>query len=191
MAEPPLVVYGDAAYGSGSLLATLEAADAVSRIKGQPAVAPAGRFTKDDFGIDLAAGTVTCPAGRVAPLRARVVGATATFGAACAACPLAGRCTSSREGRSISVGPHEAQLARGRLAQGDAAWKADYRATRPRVERKIAHLMRRRHGGRRARVRGRTRVAADFALLAAAVNLARLAVLGLFRHDTTWAVQAT
>jgi Transposase DDE domain len=45
------------------------------------------------------------------------------------------------------------------------------------VERKIAHLMRRRHGGRRARVRGTTKIAADFALLAAAVNLARLSVL--------------
>jgi hypothetical protein len=41
--------------------------------------------------------------------------------------------------------------------------------------------MRRRHGGRRARVRGTTKVAADFALLAAAVNLARLGVLGLHR----------
>jgi len=41
--------------------------------------------------------------------------------------------------------------------------------------------MRRRHGGRRARVRGRTKVAADFSLLAAAVNLARFGVLGLTR----------
>ena len=39
--------------------------------------------------------------------------------------------------------------------------------------------MRRRHGGRRARVRGQTKVAADFSLLAAAANLARLGVLGL------------
>ena len=38
--------------------------------------------------------------------------------------------------------------------------------------------MRRRHGGRRARVRGKPKVAADFSLLAAAVNLARLGVLG-------------
>ncbi|WP_330256245.1 transposase [Nocardia sp. NBC_00565] len=53
------------------------------------------------------------------------------------------------------------------------------RTTRPKVERKIGHLMRRRHGGRRARVRGRVKVAADFSLLAAAVNLARLAVLGI------------
>ena len=63
-------------------------------------------------------------------------------------------------------------------AQADPAWRADYTATRPKVERKIAHLMRRRHGGRRARVRGITKVAADFSLLAAAVNLARLGVLG-------------
>jgi hypothetical protein len=39
--------------------------------------------------------------------------------------------------------------------------------------------MRRHHGGRRARVRGQVKVAADFALLAAAVNLARLAVLAV------------
>ena len=39
-------------------------------------------------------------------------------------------------------------------------------------------LMRRKHGGRRACARGRVRIAHDFALLAAAVNLARLARLG-------------
>ena len=39
--------------------------------------------------------------------------------------------------------------------------------------------MRRRHGGRRARVRGKAKVAADFALLAAAVNLARLGMLAV------------
>jgi len=39
--------------------------------------------------------------------------------------------------------------------------------------------MRRKHGGRRARVRGRERVKQDFALLAASINLARLAVLGI------------
>ncbi len=48
--------------------------------------------------------------------------------------------------------------------------------------------MRRRHGGRRARVRGQARVTADFALLAAAVNLARLGVLGLACHGGTWVV---
>jgi len=73
------------------------------------------------------------------------------------------------------------ELVRARTAQADPAWRADYRATRPKVERKIGHLMCRRHGGRRARVRGQTTVAADFSLLAAAVNLARFGVLGLTR----------
>jgi hypothetical protein len=89
------------------------------------------------------------------------------------------------------VGPHEAQLVRARAARRDPAWLADYRATRPKVERRIGHLMRRRHGGRRARVRGSPKVAADFSLLAAAVNLARLAVLGLVGHGGTWTVPVT
>lgn len=190
-AEAPLTVYGDAASGSGELLDTLEAADATLRIKVQPPVAPGGRFGKDAFTIDTAAGIVTCPAGQVAPLRARRHGAAAHFGLACAACPLAARCTTDRRGRSISVGPHEAQLARARAAGREPAWKDDYRANRPKVERRIGHLMRRRHGGRWARVRGRPKVAADFSLLAAAVNLARLAVLGLFRHGATWALRTT
>jgi hypothetical protein len=40
-------------------------------------------------------------------------------------------------------------------------------------------MMRRKHGGRRARVRGCERVRQDFALLAATMNLARLAALGV------------
>ena len=188
---PPLTVYGDAAYGAGALLETLEEAGATVRCKVQPPVAPGGRFSKADFAIDLVTRTVTCPAGRVAPLRPVGRGAIASFGPACAGCPLAEQCTTARSGRTISVGPHEAQLTRARVAQRDPAWRADYRATRPKVERKIGHLMRRRHGGRRARVRGRVRVGADFALLAAAVNLARLAVLGLVRSGGTWAVRAT
>ena len=189
--DEPLVVYADAAYGSGELLAALEDAGTTLRIKVQPPAARAGRFTKAEFASDLEAGTVTCPAGLVAPLRPVAKGAVASFGAACAACPLAARCTSAREGRSISVGAHEAQLARARAARREPAWQDDYRAERPKVERKISHLMRRRHGGRRARVRGRPKVAADLSLLAGAVNLARLAVLGLFRHGTTWALRAT
>ena len=192
-AEPhaPLTVYGDAAYGSGELLETLEEAGAELRIKVQPPAAQGGRYTKDDFAIDTDAATVTCPAGRTAPLRPLKRGAMARFGAACLSCPLRARCTTDPRGRGITVGPHEASLVRARRARHDPAWLADYRATRPKVERRIGHLMRRRHGGRRARVRGRPKVAADFALLAAAVNLARLAVLGLVGAGPGWAVRAT
>ncbi len=190
-AGPPLTVYGDAAYGAGELLETLDAAGAVSRCKVQPPSAPGGRCSKADFTVDLGARTVSCPAGRRATLQPHGRVAIVGFGAACAACPLAARCTTSTAGRTITVGPHEERLRRGRAAGRDPAWLADYRATRPKIERKIAHLMRPRHGGRRARVRGRLRVGADFALLAAAVNLARLAVLGLVRTGPAWAVRAT
>jgi hypothetical protein len=188
--ESRAAVYGDAAYGSGELLEKLEDAGLHAGIKVQPPPAPKGHFPKDRFGIDLQAGTVTCPAGITMAIGApagRGVG-TARFGAACRTCPLAAQCTTAHGGRTITVGPHEVRLADARIRQADPAWKADYRATRPKVERKIGHLMRRRHGGRRARVRGKARVAADFALLAAAVNLARLSVLGVASDRGTWVV---
>ncbi len=182
-------VYGDAAYGSGELIGRLDGAGVYNGIKCQPPPAVKGCFPKDRFTIDLDGKTVTCPAGVTVPIRpatGRHAG-TARFAAACRTCPLAAQCTSAKEGRTITIGPHEARLAAARTRQQDPAWKADYRATRPKVERKIGHLMRRRHGGRRARVRGLRKVAADFALLAAAANLARLAVLGVAYRNGTWA----
>jgi hypothetical protein len=181
---PPPTVYGDSAYGTGPLLASLHAAGIDPRVKVQAPVAPGGHFTKDQFRIDLAAGTVTCPAQRTASIvynpdpRHRHHG-QASFGPACASCPLRGRCTRAAAGRTVTMTAYEAELAAARARQADPDLAADYRATRPKVERKLAHLVRRRHGGRRVRVRGLARVAADFNLLAAAVNLARLGVLGL------------
>ena len=182
-------VYGDAAYGSGELLGRLDGAGIYNGIKCQPPAAVKGCFPKDRFIIDLDGKTVTCPAGVTVPIRAatgRHAG-TARFAAACRTCPLAARCTTAKDGRTITIGPHEARLAAARIRQADPAWRADYRATRPKVERKIGHLMRRRRGGRRARVRGLVKVAADFALLAAAVNLARLGVLGVAYRNGAWA----
>ncbi|TVS83805.1 transposase [Mycobacterium helveticum] len=185
-------VYGDAAYGTGKLLAMLETAGADIFTKVQPPTAPGGRYAKDRFVIDLNSGTVTCPGAVTVPIRpATAGGGTAVFGPACTSCPLATQCTSSTAGRTITISRYEAELARARAAQHDSAWVADYKATRPKVERKIGHLMRRRHGGRRARVRGRTKVAADFSLLAAAINLARLGVLGLHRAGGNWAAATT
>ena len=174
-------VYGDAAYGAGELQERFEDSDIANRCKVQPASAPqGGLFSKDEFDIDLQAGTVGCPAGQTAPIRpARGGGGTAEFGRWCWDCPLASQCTSAAAGRTVRIGRHERVLARERAAQVDPAWQADYRATRPKVERKIAHLMRHRHGGRRARVRGLAKVAADFSLLAAGINLARLGVLNV------------
>ena len=103
-------------------------------------------------------------------------------------CPLASRCTSAQAGRTVTITAYEQELAAARTRQADPDRAADYRATRPKVERKLAHLVRRRPGGRRVRVRGLAKVTADFSLLAAAVNLARLGVLGLHWTPTDgWA----
>ena len=62
-------VYGDNAYGTGELQDRLERAGIESKCKTQAPVGAGGRFTKDRFDVDLDADTVTCPAGRTAPVR--------------------------------------------------------------------------------------------------------------------------
>ncbi len=180
-------VYGDSSYGTGEFLAHLADNGIASRCKVQAPNNSGGLFTKDRFTIDLERDAVTCPAGVTVTVRRGADGdGLAYFAGACAACPLRSQCTNAREGRSIAVSRHEQHLAQARAAQRDPGWAADYRATRPKVERKLGHLMRRRHGGRRARVRGTLKVDADFNLLAAAQNLVRLAGLGLRSTRTGW-----
>ena len=186
--EQPPTVYGDSAYGSGPFLDRLAKAGLDSRCKNQPPTAAGGLFSKDAFEVDLQNETVSCPNGVTATIRRGAKGeGTAYFGQACTECPLRAQCTTARDGRSVSVGVHEQRLADARAAQQDPDWQADYRATRPKVERKLGHLMHRKHGGRRARMRGKTKIDADFNLLAAAHNLARLAVLGIRSTTGGWA----
>jgi hypothetical protein len=180
-------VYGDGAYGTADLVEKMEAAGIVANVKVQAPAAIEGRFSKDVFQVDLEAQTVKCPADKLARIRTLPAGGgIASFGIACSNCPLRDRCTNNKEGRTIRIHPKEATLQRSRQLQREPAWKANYRATRPKVERKLAHLMFRRHGGRRSRVRGTQRVRQDFALLGAAHNLKRLASLGVRHVATGW-----
>ena len=129
-----------------------------------------------------------CPAGVLVKIRVRPDGGgIALFTTSCAGCALRSRCTDSKEGRGIRIHPKEATLQRSRARQRSATWKAQYRATRPKVERKLAHLVFRKHGGRRARMRGCERNRHDFALLGAAHNLKRLAKLGVHFNGSAWA----
>jgi hypothetical protein len=185
--EDRTTVYGDNAYGTGAFQERLEDEGIESRCKTQSPTAPGGLFAKDRFAVDVAAGTVTCPNGVTVVIgRHSRGGGMAYFKGACATCALRPECTTAAAGRTIGISAHEEALARARLRQREPAWRDDYRATRPKVERKLAHLMRRRHGGRRARMRGRIRVDADFKLLAAAVNLARLGTLGMRSSSLGW-----
>jgi hypothetical protein len=173
-----LEVYGDASYGTADLVEKLEAAAIEPNVKVQPPTAREGKFSQDDFTINLERGSVQCPAGHLVQLRRGKDGSgEAQFGALCNDCPLRSKCTESKAGRTVYVHPKHPTLDRARRRQRDPDWQKRYRATRPKVERKIAHMMRRKHGGRRARVRGKVRVRQDFMLLAAVVNLVRLAKL--------------
>ena len=174
-------VYGDASYGTAELVEHIEGADVEANVKVQPPSPPkVGMLSQEAFEIDTKAETARCPAGVLVQIRRQKDGSgVAEFAGACADCAMRSRCTTSPSGRTLRVHPKYETLTRARQRQRDPTWKARYRSTRPKVERKIAHLMRRRHGGRRARVRGRVRVGHDFALLAAAVNLARLAMIGV------------
>ena len=82
-------------------------------------------------------------------------------------------------------------LQRARAAQRDPAWQQRYKADRPLVERKVSHFTRRAWGGRNARTRGVARITTDLVTRAAAINWARLAVLGLRHSQAGWALPAT
>ena len=182
--------YGDSAYGSGDLRDAIAGAGHTAVIKPKPLqVAVAGGFTVDDFTVDEAAGTVTCPNAITRPISATGV---ATFGARCRACPLRGRCTSAKTGRKIVLGDHDALL---RQARRDWAehphLQDDYRRYRPNVERVISQLASR--GGRRLRLRYRG-TATNNAWLkrrTAALNLRNLIGRGLTRQHGIWALATT
>jgi hypothetical protein len=184
-----LEIFGDSAYADADTLQRLGQAGHSVRAKVPPTRNRGGRFSKDDFDINLDRGQVTCPAGNTTPISpAGRGGGKASFRRFCGACPLRIQCTTARAGRSIAIHRREATLQAARAAQTDPAWREAYRANRPTAERKIAHYARRLWGGRKARCRGKARILTDVLTRAAVVNLARLAVLGLRHAPTGWAV---
>ena len=109
-----------------------------ANVKVQAASPPrSGMFSQDDFTIDKKAATACCPRGITVLLRIYEDGsATARFGEAC-----------SPTGRTLSNHARHETLVRCRKTQHDPEWRRRYRATRPKIERKVAHLIRRKHGG--------------------------------------------
>jgi transposase len=93
----------------------------------------------------------------------------------CAACPLLDQCMANlpaKHGRSVSKNDYQAEYDAARqLAQTDAY--AQVRQEHPKVERKLAEIVRY-HGGRRARYRGRARVKIQFLLIGLVVNIKRM-----------------
>jgi hypothetical protein len=180
--QPGLEVLGDTHYGSGQTRAALRAAGHTQTIKPIPlASAVPGGFTIHDFRIDQQAGTAACPAGHTTKI---TPSGQASFARHCQRCPLRGRCTNAKDGRTVKVHPHEDELRAARRRATTRSFQQSYRRWRPMVERSLAWLVA--DGCRRVPYHGVGRNQLWWSLRVAAVNLRRLLVLGLARHDDAW-----
>jgi IS5 family transposase len=184
---PGLQVLADGAYGSGDTLAALRTAGHTPAIKPYPSGnrKVEGAFCRDDFVVDEAAGTVTCPAGVVVAIGTRRY---ADFRSHCSSCSLRQRCTTSKRGRRILLTTHDRELVESRRAWRDGDFISDYRKWRPMVERSIAWLVKDHY--RRVRFRGVERNQLGLSTRIAAINLRRLVNLGL-TYDEGWSIVVT
>lgn len=184
------VVLADSAYGTGKLRADLKQAEMEAVIKPPPLrVAVEGGHSIDDFDIDYSidphsaefSGTVTCPAGVTVQISPK---GTATFGRRCRDCPQRDRCTTAKNGRTVQVHTHHDLLKAARSQARTEEFGHAYRTHRPMAERSIAWIARR---ARRCPYIGTAKNRHWLRLRAAAVNLQRLATLGLHHTPTGWA----
>lgn len=181
-------VIGDGAYGTAE--ARLDAQANQYRLTA-PVAHPAqkGRFTKDDFTIDLDRQTVTCPAGQTTTTwyprttrtkRGRVFQHQSfTFSVKqCRNCPIRSQCLqSTTRQRVVLVHQCEALLQQARVYQRTDEYRAVYRQ-RVVVEHRIARLVR--LGIRKARYFSSTKVLFQLAMAAAVANLTLFAKSPLF-----------
>jgi Transposase DDE domain/Transposase domain (DUF772) len=178
-----LEVYGDSAYGSGQARADYRDGGHDTVIKPGP-LRPAvpGGFTIDDFTVDEEAGTVTCPNGVTRPMSGN---RTVTFGAACAGCPLRRQCTTAKDGRSMTIHPHEGLLRAARAQARTPQFRQAY-PTRSAIERTIAWTAT--QNGHRIRLRyiGTARNNAWLHNRCAGLNLRTLVNAGLTRSGGAW-----
>jgi transposase len=172
-AQRPRRLLGDTAYGTGPVRAELAERDVEVLAPVPEAPGKPGRLVKRDFAIDLEAGTVTCPAGRVAAIRTEPSGQRrASFAkSVCDQCPLRDRCVAPGRGRrSVLLAPDEELLIAARQALDDLDTAQHLRRTRPRIERLLG-LLAHRYGARKSRYIGRAKARLQAAWAAALVNL--------------------
>ena len=176
---------GDAAYGDGGTRQTF--ADAgrrlVAKVPGRP---DRKHFPQNDFHLDLAAGSCTCPAGQVTrtivPAGKRTDRAGRVYrlqafqfdGAVCGVCPLRSQCIAAkgRKGRRVLIHPQEGMLQQARALQQSADYD-EYRARRVVVEHRLARLVQ--LGIRQARYFGRVKTKFQLYLAATVANLTLVA----------------
>lgn len=180
--EQSVEVLADSAYGSGEVRAALEEAGHRQTIK--PITLRQhipGGFTREDFDVDLDAGTVTCPAGHTVAITTHL---KAIFDWRCTDCWLRPRCTTAVKGKTINLTPNERQLQQARIRAREPDYIQTYRSKRPMVERTIAWFTARGH--RKVRYRGTERNQFFIHTRSAAINLRRLLQMGLQKRGTGW-----
>ena len=176
---------GDAAYGDGGTRQTFAEAgrQLVARVPGRP---DRKHFPKDDFHLDLAAGSCTCPAGQVTRTMVSAGKRTDAAGrvhrlqafqfdrAVCRVCPLRSQCIAAkgRKGRRVLIHPQEALLQEARALQQSDAYD-EYRARRVVVEHRLARLVQ--LGIRQSRYFGRVKTRFQLYLAATVANLTLVA----------------
>ena len=177
---------GDCAYGDGATRQAFVDAGRtlVAKVPGRPNKA---YFPKEDFQIDLAAGTCTCPAGQVTRIRRRLKshpdgqgGWQRPWGFAfdnrtCGACHLRSKCVAGKKGkgRTVSLHPQEALLQQAREFQQSPAF-AEYRRRRQVVEHRLARLVQ--LGIRQSRYFGRVKTRFQLLMADTVANLTLVAV---------------
>ena len=176
---------GDAAYGDGGTRQTFAEAGRrlVAKVPGRP---DRKHFPKNDFHLDLAAGSCTCPAGQVTgaivPAGKRTDRTGRVYrlqafqfdGAVCWVCPLRSQCIAAqgRKGRRVLIHPQEGMLQQARALQQSADYD-EYRARRVVVEHRLARLVQ--LGIRQARYFGRVKTKFQLYLAATVANLTLVA----------------
>ena len=167
---------GDAAYGDTRQAFADAGRTLIARVPGRP---DRKRFPKDDFVIDLAAGSCTCPAGQVTHTivpagkrtnrtgRVHRLQAFQFDGAECRTCPLRSQCIAAkgRRGRREMIHPQEALLQQGRALRQSTHYD-EYRARRVEVEHRLARLVQ--LGLRQSRYFGRVKTRRQLYLAAKA-----------------------
>ena len=181
---------GDCAYGDGATRQAFAEAERtlIAKVPGRPDKA---HFPKEDFQIDLEAGTCTCPAGQVTGMKRRNKshpdGRRGWRGprgfefdaVVCRACVLRPKCVASKKGRgrTVSLHPQEALLQQARALQHSEAF-VEYKQRRQVSEHRLARLMQ--LGIRQARYFGRAKTLFQLLMAATVANLTLVAAkLGL------------
>ena len=182
---PVVEAMGDTAYGDGGTRQAFVDAGRklVARVPGRP---NRKHFPKEDFVIDLAGGSCTCPTGQITCTIVPAGKRTDSTGtvhrlqafrfeaAVCWACPLRSQCIAAkgRKGRQVLIHPQEALLQEAQALQQSPDYD-QYRRRRVVAEHRLARLEQ--LGIRQARYFGRVKTKFQLYLAATVANLTLLA----------------